>query len=91
MISETPAICWLFGTVQVLGLTSAWIARLSTGSRRQTSCHCVFLACLPVVGGSAAVSLGLGPSCWLVSSVTLSLMVLTVTCDFSRSQRGTAW
>jgi hypothetical protein len=91
MISETPVICWLFGAVQVIGLTSAWVARLSAGSRRQTSCHCLFLACLPLVGGAAAFSLGLGLRCWLVCSITLSLMVLTVVCDFSRSQQGTAW
>ena len=91
MIGEAPAICWLFGAVQVIGLTSAWMARLSAGSRRQTCCYCLFLACLPLVGGTAAFSVGLGPRCWLVSSITLSVMVLTVICDFSRSQQGTAW
>ena len=91
MIGETQAVCWLFGAIQVIGLTSAWVARLSAGSRSQTSCQCLFLACLPLVGGTAAVSLGQGPSCWLISSITLSLMILTVTCDFSRPQQGTVW
>ena len=43
------------------------------------------------MGGAALVSLGFGPGRWLVSSVTLSLMILTVTCDFSRSRQDTAW
>jgi hypothetical protein len=43
------------------------------------------------MGAAAAVSLGLGPGCWLLSSITLSLMILTVTCDFHRSGRNTAW
>ncbi len=91
MISEAPAICWLFGAVEVVGLISAWVARLSAGSRCQTSCQCLFLGCMALVGGVAVVSPGLGPSCWLVSSITLSLMILTVTCDFRRSPQGTAW
>ena len=91
MINEATAMGWVFAAVQVVGLTSAWVARLSAGTRGQTSCHGFFLACMAIVGGAAIVSLGLGPSCWLVSSITLSLMILTVTCDFSRSRQGAAW
>jgi hypothetical protein len=91
MISQAPAVGWLFVVVEVVGLASAWLARLSAGSRRQTPCQCLFLACLALVGGAAFVSLGFGPGCWLVSSVTLSLMILTVTCDFSRSRQPAAW
>ena len=91
MISEAPMISWLFVAIEVAGLTSAWVARLSTGSRRQTSCQYLFLGCLALMGGAAFASLGFGPGCWLVSSVTLALMILTVTCDFRRSRQDAAW
>jgi len=43
------------------------------------------------MGGAVFVSLGFGPGCWLVSSASLALMILTVTCDFRRSRQDTAW
>jgi len=91
MISEAPVIGWLFVAIEVAGLISAWVARLSAGSRRQTPCQCLFLGCLAIMGGAVFVSLGFGPGCWLISSVTLALMILTVTCDFSRSRQDAAW
>jgi len=91
MISEASTIGWLFVAVEVTGLISAWAARLSVGSRRQTPCQCLFLGCLAVMGGAVFVSLGFGPGCWLVSSASLALMILTVTCDFRRSRQDTAW
>ena len=91
MLCEIHTICWLLGVVQILGLASGWLARISAGSRCQTCCHRLFLACLALAGGAAVVSAGLGPICWLVSSITLSAMVLTVTCDFSGSRQGATW
>lgn len=85
------AICWLLGAVLLSGLTTAWVTRLSEGSCRQTSCQRLFLGSLAVVGLTTIVSVGLGPGCWLASGATLTLMVLTVTCDFSRSRQATAW
>jgi hypothetical protein len=90
MISEASVICWMFLAVEVLGLASACGVRLSAGSRRQGSCQCLFLGCLALMGGAALVSPAFGPRCWLISSVTLALMILTVTCDFSRSLQDTA-
>ncbi len=81
---DITTICWLFGAVELLGLTSAWAARLSEGSLHQTCCQRLFLGCLTLVGGATIVSFGLGPSCWLTSGVTLAVMVLTVICDFGR-------
>ena len=83
---EMPIVCWLFGVVELLGLVSAWAARLSEGSQRQTLCQHLFFACMALVGTATLVSFGLGPACWLASAVTLAVMVLTVTCDFSRTR-----
>ena len=82
---DMSAVDGMLAAVQVLGLASAWLARLSENSRRQSSCQWLFLACLALVGGSTIVALGLGSGCWLVCGATFSLMVLAVTCDFSRS------
>jgi hypothetical protein len=85
---DTSAVYALLGAVQVLGLASAWLTRLSERSRRQAPCQCLFLACLALVAGSTIVALGLGSGCWLVCGTTFSLMVLAVTCDFSRSREA---
>jgi len=84
------AFCAL-GGLQLLGLLSAWCARLSEGSRCQTSFQRLFLACLFLVGGMTIASILIGSGCWLLLGITLSLMVLTATCDFTRSCRATVW
>jgi hypothetical protein len=89
--SHLSAFVWAVAAIQVLGLLLAWMARLSEGSRRQTLCQRLFFAALVLVGLGTIVLLGMGPGYWLVSGTTLSLMVLTVTCDFSRSPRAGAW
>ena len=88
---EALTIYWLFGAIQVLGLACGGVTRLSQGSRWQSACQHLFLGCLALVGAAALLSFGLGPGCWLTTGFTLSLMVLTVTCDFSRSQQATVW
>jgi hypothetical protein len=91
MFGEMSTACWLLIAVEVVGLGSAWAARLSLGSPRQARCHWVFLGCLAMVTGASFVALGMGPACWLTSGVTIAGMILTVTCDFSRSRPGTVW
>jgi hypothetical protein len=88
---QATAFCCLLGAIEVLGLASAWFARLSDGCRPQRFCQRLFIACLVVVGASTIVCIGLWPACWLGCGVTMSLMVLTVTCDFRRHRPATAW
>ena len=88
---ENSVIHWLLITVQLLGLFSAWIARLSEGSSRQAVAQRFFLGSLALVGTGTLLSLGLGPSYWLSSGVVLSLMVLATTCDFKPSREAAAW
>lgn len=88
---EMSNLCWVFFGVELLGLAIAWATRISQGSRCQAFCQGLFFVCLAAVGGSTLVSLSLGPGWWLASGVSFALMVLTVTWDFSRSPRLSAW
>jgi hypothetical protein len=79
---ESSFLVWSLGLIQAAGLVSAWLARLSEGSRSQAPCQCVFLAFLGLVGGATMFSAALGPRYWLVSGATLSVMVLGAIWDF---------
>ena len=59
-------ILWGMAAVQILGLLSAWIARLS-GSRRRVLCQRLFMACLLLVGLAAVVVPQAGSGCWMVA------------------------
>jgi hypothetical protein len=85
-IESPPALIFLTA-LQVLGLVSAWVARMSEGSSRQTASQRVFLACLALVGTATIIALAIGPGCWLTSATTLSIMILTAICDFRPSRR----
>ncbi|NUQ62551.1 MAG: hypothetical protein HUU20_08685 [Pirellulales bacterium] len=77
----------LYVLVLLVGLSSGLAARLSEGSRLQTAFQTAFLVCLATVGGTTISLLGSAPGAWLGAGATLSVMVLTATCDFSRSRR----
>ncbi len=87
-VLETSVICRLLLAVQLLGLFSAWIARLSEGSSRQAISQRFFLGFLVLVGAATLVAFGLGPGYWLSSGAVLSVMVLAATCDFERSHQS---
>jgi hypothetical protein len=89
--AETPEITWLLALVQVLGLTVAWIARLSEGSAFQGLLQFLFVALLVLTGGATLVALSLGPGRWLTCGITLAVMVLTVTTDFNRCRHDVVW
>jgi uncharacterized membrane protein len=84
---ETSFLLWSLGFIQIAGLVSAWLARLSEGSRSQASCQCLFLALLGLVGLSTMASLALGPRYWLACGATLSVMVLGAIWDFRAQVR----
>ncbi len=90
-VLHSSVALWAFVVAQILGLVSAWCARLSEGSTRQTPCQWLFFGCLILVGIATIFALRLGSGPWLTSGSTLSLMVLTVTCDFNRAGRGSVW
>lgn len=85
---EPIAVVWVLATVQLLGLSSAWLARIAQGSRGQTACQCVFLGCLGLVGLSTAAAVTIDSMLWLVCGATLALMVLAAVADFGRRPRA---
>jgi hypothetical protein len=85
---DSVLLVCLLGGIQLLGLTSAAVTRLSEGSSRQKSGQRLFLACLGLMGAATVVSIFLGPGCWLSSGTTFSLMVLGATCDFNASRKA---
>ena len=78
---------WLLGSIQFLGFSSAVAARLSERSRHQIFCQWLFLASLLLVGGATMITFEQGPTPFLISAATLSIMVLMAVVDFSRSRR----
>jgi hypothetical protein len=84
---EAPFLVWTFGFIQIAGLASAWLARLSEGSPRQASCQWLFLGCFGLLGLVTMASAAVGPRFWLVSGTTLSIMVLGAIWDFRAHAR----
>jgi hypothetical protein len=80
--SAWTALPWGLVAIQIAGLISAWLARLSEGSRGQGHFQIAFFACMVLVGLGTIVSLSLPPGRWLFSGATLSLMVLAAVWDF---------
>jgi hypothetical protein len=89
MLSFDPTISlWTLSIVQLLGIASAWLTRLSEGSAHQTRCQRIFLLSLLLMGAATIAALRLQPVYWLAPAVTLALMIIVVVCDFSRSGRS---
>ncbi len=82
---EPSFLVWSLGVIQILGLASAWLARLSEGSAGQASCQRLFFACLALVALTTMASIALSPTpkYWLASGATLSVMILAAIWDFS--------
>jgi len=87
-MNSLPAssLVWTLLGVLVLGLLSAWFARVGAGSSRQAVSHVFFLGCLAMVAAATVVSIGVGPGCWLASASTFAVMVLAATADTRRSR-----
>ena len=84
---ETSFLVWTIGIIHIAGLVSAWLARLSEGSRSQASCQWLFFACLGLIGLTTMATVALGPRYWLASGITLSVMVLGAVWDVRAQAR----
>ena len=74
----------VISSVQVCGLISAALARISEGGRWQAVFQRMFMALLVIVAFTTVLNLWNAPQQWMASATTLTLMVVTATCDFSR-------
>jgi hypothetical protein len=73
---------WMFGLVQLMGLTAAWLSRVSEGSVLQAWAQGWFMLSLVLAGLATAVASGFGPGYWLLSAATLGTMIIEAVCDF---------
>lgn len=87
---ELATAVWFWGTLQLLGLVSAWFARRSEGKPYQTSCYWAFFTCLALVGMSTVAAFFVGPGLSLVSGTTLAVMAVGATIDFGEARRAAA-
>ncbi len=88
---ESSLFAWALGILQIAGLASAWLARLTEGSPRQASCQRIFLGCLGLIGLATMLSVTLGPRYWVTTCTTLALMVLGAIWDFRAEPRVESW
>jgi hypothetical protein len=79
---------WALAIVQIVGLVSAPLARLSEGSRGQVPCHWLFLGCLAAIGLATMLAVHLGPRSLLFCCLTMSIMVLVAVWDFRAHPRA---
>jgi hypothetical protein len=78
---DYQVLFWVVVAIQVAGLLSVWLARLTAGGRGQRSCQWLFLSCLALVGATSVVAMGISAASWLFSAVTLALMVVGAVWD----------
>jgi cation transport ATPase len=74
----------VISSVQVCGLVSAALARITEGRRWQEVFQRMFIALLVIMAFTTVLNVWNAPQQWMRSATTLALMVVTVTCDFSR-------
>ncbi len=74
----------VISSVQVCGLVSAALARISEGQPWQELCQRMFVALLVVVAFMTVLNISNAPQQWMMSATTLAVMIVTATCDFSR-------
>lgn len=87
---DTAANLWIFVGVQLIGMTSAWVARLSEGSVHQEFCQKFFFLSLVLMGLATMLTAAGRPGLWMTSAVTLAISLLVVICDFRHASRS-AW
>ena len=83
---EASSICIVCGwfTLHLGALACAWATRVVDGSRLEIPLQIGFFAAMGGVGGAAWFSRHFDLAIWMVSAVTLMVMVLTAVVDFRR-------
>ena len=89
MTNFVPSVpLWIWVGLQFVGISSAWIARLSEGSAHQTRCQWLFLISLFLIGLATIAALWQRPGYWLGLAITLASMILVAICDFRRHRHS---
>ncbi len=72
----------VISAVQICGLLSAALSRVTEGRRWQALFQRMFLALLIIVAFTAVLNVWNAPQQWIMSATTLAVMIVTATCDF---------
>ena len=86
--SSAPLLFAILALIQVFGLLSTLLARISQGSSKHEHCQRLFLFALALVGSTAIAAVNMTSDTWLYSGVTLSVMILGTTWDFRRPEEA---
>ena len=73
----------LISSLQVCGLLSAALSRISEGRRWQEIFQRIFFALLVIMAFTTVLNVWNAPQQWMMSATTVAVMVVTATCDFS--------
>ncbi len=82
-----PMLFFLLMAIQAGGLLSMFFNRATEGGRLHGLSHGLFFAAFTCVGFSALVALSFRSQCWIVAAITLGIMIVGATCDFSHTRR----
>ncbi len=77
------SVAWCLAVLQVLGLASAWLARVGERSDSHRWYQRVFFGFLLLISVATLGALQIGPGAGIGSAATLAVMVLAATWDFS--------
>lgn len=86
-----PVVIWSISLIQILGIGSVFLARLTEGSRWQTACRVLFFASLTTVGVTAVVTMLFSTELWLLSGMTLSGMVVSALFEREDPEHISVW
>ncbi len=85
---DSTALAWAFVLLQLLGILTAWFARITEGSSVQALFQWVFLLSLLLIGVATMWAWQSGGAYWLLSCATLGAMTLAAVCDFQNADRA---
>ena len=84
-------VLWTVSLVQLLGIGSAVLIRLSDGSRWQTACRTLFFVSLALVGMTAVGTMLIESGLWLLAGITLSCMIVSALFEHQDPERVSVW
>jgi hypothetical protein len=88
---HTSTLAWILVALQLTGLLSALLTRLTEGCCYRRGFQWLFLALLALIGGSTMFAIQLGSFSWLASGTTLAVMVVAGVWDCGRRQSIAVW
>lgn len=89
--AQTANLTWFLIALQLTGLVSTWLTRLSEGCCYHGLFQVAFLILLPLIGGTTIFALTFGSISWLASGSTLAVMVVSAVWGSERSRGVPVW